>query len=73
LLLGPEDAGRQGIEDGDALSVVMAGQTVRVRAQINSDAPSGTALLRGAGPRGFVGPLEISKLEPVGSLSITEE
>jgi NADH-quinone oxidoreductase subunit G len=67
LLLGPEDAGRQGIEDGDALSLTIAGQTVQVRAQVNGDAPSGTALLRGAGPRGFAGPAEISKLEPAAS------
>jgi NADH-quinone oxidoreductase subunit G len=72
LLLGAEDAGHHGIDDGDAVSVRLAGFTVHARAHVNGDAPAGTGLLRGAGPRGFAGPAEISKLAPAPKMAVQE-
>jgi NADH-quinone oxidoreductase subunit G len=62
LLLGVDEAEHYGIVDGDNLSLNLAGSPIQARAQVNGHVPAGAALLRGAGPRGFSGPAEISKL-----------
>jgi NADH-quinone oxidoreductase subunit G len=62
LLLDAGDAERYGISDGDALSLNLDGLPIQAQAQVNGHAPAGAAFLRGAGPRGFVGPAEITKL-----------
>ena len=62
ILLGADDAERHGIADGDELSLALADLTVHARAQVNAHVPAGTVLLRGAGPRSFAGPVEITKL-----------
>jgi NADH-quinone oxidoreductase subunit G len=72
LLLGAEDARRHGIADGDALSLTLGGMTVHARAHVTGDTPAGTAFLRGAGPRSFVGPVEISKLQPAAAMAVQE-
>ncbi len=61
LTLGEKDAQRHGIVDGDALSLKLGGWAVQARAKVAGDVPSGVAFLRGAGPRDFAGPVEISK------------
>ncbi|MFN2224213.1 MAG: NADH-quinone oxidoreductase subunit NuoG [Candidatus Promineifilaceae bacterium] len=72
LTLGAEDAGQYGIDDGDAVSLTLAGMTVHARARVNGDAPAGIALLRGAGPRGYAGPAEVSKLKPAPAMAAQE-
>jgi hypothetical protein len=72
LLLGTREAGDLDLSDGDAVSLTMAGLTVHARVRVDGDAPSGTAVLRGAGPRGFAGPAEISKLSPAKAMAMQE-
>ena len=62
LLLGTDEAERHGLSDGDRLSLNLAGSTIRAWAEVNGHVPAGAAFLRGAGPRGFAGPAEITKL-----------
>jgi NADH-quinone oxidoreductase subunit G len=64
LFLTAEDAASRGIDEGDALELTLGETNVQVRARLDGDAPSGVALLRGAGPRGYAGPVEIRKVAP---------
>ena len=62
LLLGADAAEQYGIADGDGLLVKLTGSSIKATARVNGHVPAGTAILRGAGPRGFAGPAEITKL-----------
>jgi len=62
LLLGADDAQLHGVAEGDTLTLNLAGRTVVAQAHVNGSVPAGSALLRGAGPRGYAGPVEINKL-----------
>jgi NADH-quinone oxidoreductase subunit G len=61
VYLNAQDAEALAIVDGEAVSITVNGASVTVQAFVNGQAPAGVALLRGAGNKGALAPVVITK------------